>query len=149
MSVMTDFPERIQAGVTVYLGEDHQPVTLSGVRHHNKGLLVKFTEYPAREDVEFIRNWPVFVRTADRPALPAGEYYHHQLIGLSVLTDEDQKLGQVAELLETGANTVFIVRNAEGAELLLPDIPDVVLGIDLDAKEMRVHLLPGLLPGDE
>ena len=149
MSVMTDFPERIQAGVAVYLGEDHKPVTIAGVRHHNKGMLVKFEEYPSREDVEFIRNWPVFVRTADRPALPEGEYYHHQLIGLNVLTDEDQKLGAVAEILETGANYVFIVRNAAGEDVLLPDIPEVVLAIDLDAKEMRVHLLPGLLPGAE
>ena len=53
MAVMTDFPERIQVGVTVYLGEDHKSVTLTSARHHNKGMLVKFEEYPTREDDNF------------------------------------------------------------------------------------------------
>ncbi len=148
MGVMTDFPERIKAGVTVYLGEDHKPVTIAGVRHHNKGVLIKFEEYPTREDIEFIRNWPVFVRVDDRPELPEGEFYYHELIGLRVITDTEQELGLVAEILETGANNVYIVRNEAGEEFLLPDIPDVVLDLDLEAREMRVHVLPGLFPDE-
>jgi 16S rRNA processing protein RimM len=149
MGVMTDFPERIKAGVSVYLGEDHQPGTVASVRHHNKGMLIKFVEYPTIEDIQFIRNWPVFVRADDRPALPEGEFYYHQLIGLQVVTDTEVKLGVIADILETGANSVFIVRTESGDELLLPDIPEVVLQVDVEAKEMRVHVLPGLLPGEE
>ena len=82
-------------------------------------------------------------------ALPEGEFYLHQLLGLRVVRDEDNlPLGQVAEILETGANDVFLVRRETGADLLLPDIDPVILKIDLEQGEIRVHLLPGLLPGD-
>jgi 16S rRNA processing protein RimM len=77
--------------------------------------------------------------------LPEGQYYQHQLIGLKVISDEGQALGQLAEILETGANDVYVVRGGGGKDVLLPAIEDVILGIDLDKKEMRVHVLPGLI----
>jgi 16S rRNA processing protein RimM len=84
------------------------------------------------------------------PTLDEGEYYHHQLIGLRVILDEDgSELGTVAKIIETGgANDVFLVQSEDGDELLLPDIEPVVLNIDLDHREIRVNLLPGLLPDD-
>jgi 16S rRNA processing protein RimM len=89
----------------------------------------------------------MYVSAADRPPLPEGEYYHHQLIGLRVMDDTGQFLGLISGILETGgANDVYVVTSQENRELLLPDIEDVVLSIDLKAGEMRVHLLPGLLP---
>ena len=85
------------------------------------------------------------MRTDDRPPLPEGEFYLHQIIGLKAVTDEGQELGVVSDWLETGANGVFIVRNQEGDEILLPDIEDVVIKIDLDNGQMIVHLLEGLV----
>ena len=62
-----------------------------------------------------------------------------------MVTDQGQELGWVAEWIETGANGVYLVRDEEGNEVLLPDIDDVVLKIDLDNQQMIVHLLEGLL----
>jgi len=62
-----------------------------------------------------------------------------------VVSDEGQNLGVVAEWIETGANGVYIVRDAEGNEVLLPDIDEVVLKIDLENQQITVHLLEGLL----
>lgn len=145
MSVMTDFPERIKVGTVLYMGAEHAPVTIGSLRHHNRGLLVTLEGYDSREAVAPLRNYELFVRADDRPPLPEGEYYLHQIIGLTVVNDEGQNLGVVAEWIETGANGVYIVRDAEGNEVLLPDIDEVVLKIDLENQQITVHLLEGLL----
>jgi len=149
ISLWTDFPERLQPGVLVYLGEACLPVHIKSLRGHNRGALIAFDEYENREEVGQLRNQLIFVRTADLPPLPDDEIYLHQLLGLRVIRDEDDALlGVIAEILETGANLVYLVRREGSADLLLPDIDSVVLMIDLQKGEMRVHLLPGLLPGD-
>ncbi|HAY85114.1 MAG TPA: 16S rRNA processing protein RimM [Chloroflexi bacterium] len=145
MSVMTDFPERIKVGTVLFMGVEHSPVTIGSLRHHNRGLLVTLEGYDSREAVASLRNYELFVRADDRPPLPEGEYYLHQIIGLNVVSDEGQNLGVVAEWIETGANGVYIVRDADGNEVLLPDIDEVVLKIDLENQQMTVHLLEGLL----
>ena len=62
------------------------------------------------------------------------------------MTDEsDRLLGILTEIVETGANDVYVVIDATGAELLLPAIPEVILNVDLDAKTIKVHMLPGLM----
>jgi 16S rRNA processing protein RimM len=146
VSVTTDFPERLTVGTTLYMGAKHQPITIANIRKHNKGLIIEFNEFSRREDFDQLRNQELMVRADDRPPLPDGEYYLHQLIGLQAVTDEGQGLGVVAEWIETGANGVFVVRPESGGEILIPDIPDVVVGIDLDAGRMLIHLIPGLLP---
>ncbi len=145
MTVQTDFPERLKAGTTLYLGEKHELVILTKTRHHNQGLIVSFEGYATREDVENMRNAGLFVRADDRPPLPVGEYYLHEIFGLTVVTDEGLVLGSVTDWIETGANGVWVVRSEEGVEVLLPDIDDVVLKIDLEKKQMLVHLLEGLI----
>ena len=146
MSVQTDFPERLKPGTVLYMGVEHQPVTIQSLRHHNRGHLVALEGYESREAVAPLRNYELFVRAADVPPLPEGEYYLHQIIGLKVVSDDGQDLGMVAEWIETGANGVYVVRDEEGNEVLLPDIDEVVLKIDLDNQQMTVHLLEGLIP---
>ena len=80
--------------------------------------------------------------------LEEGEYYHFQLTGLRVETEDGQWLGQLAEVLSTGANDVYVVRGPRG-ELLLPAVDEVVLELDLASKRMVVRLMRGMLAGDE
>jgi len=144
VSLDTDFPERIQVGDRLYMGEDFQPLTISSRRIHADGLLLGFEEFPDRDSLAGIRNQPLFVEAGNRPELADGQYYHHQLIGMQVSDEEGQDLGVLSEILNTGANDVYVVRTSEDEEFLLPAIKDVVLEIDVAAKRMRVHLLPGL-----
>ncbi len=145
MEVYTDFPERLRAGVIVYVGPDHKPMRITGKRAHTKGLLLLFEGFTSRETVRSLQNQWVSVRADDRPALPDGQYYHHELIGLRVVTEEGRYLGVLEEILETGANDVYLIR-AEGREdILLPAIESVIQQVDLGNGEMRVHLLPGLI----
>jgi 16S rRNA processing protein RimM len=145
MEVITDFPERLQAGIQVYLGEEHRPERIRSRRPHGQGLLLAFDGYTTPETVGELRNALVYVPTADRPPLPAGEYYHHQLLGLRVVADNGDELGRLSEILGTAAQDIYVVRNESGAEILLPAVDEVILEIDLENRLIRVHLLPGLI----
>ncbi|NLG72248.1 MAG: ribosome maturation factor RimM [Chloroflexi bacterium] len=146
LHVLTDFPERLKRGVTVYVGEDHRPLRIRSSREHGAALLLSFYGYDSPETVRELTNSMLFVSSADRPALPEGEYYHHELLGMRVLTDDGGELGTLTQILETGANDVYIVARPSGGDVLLPAIDSVILDIDVERGEMRVHLLEGLLP---
>ena len=145
MDIHTDFPERMKTGKTVFVGASYQPMVIASLRPIAAGMLVRFRGVKTPEDAGQYRNTWVYVLTADRPELPEGEYYHHQLIGLNVVTDEGYDLGVLVDILETGANDVYVVRAADGNEVLLPAIPPVVLEVRLANRQMIVHLLDGLI----
>jgi 16S rRNA processing protein RimM len=148
MEVLTDFPERLQPGQQVYVGPQRQPQRIQNLRWHGRRLLIAFAGYTNPESSAELRNQLVLVRADDRPSLPEGEYYHHQLLGLLVITDTGETLGRLVEILSTGANDVYVVQPQAGPEVLLPASPEVLLGIDLERGEIRAHLIPGLLPGE-
>ena len=139
METLTDFPQRLRAGKTVFVGENHEPMTIQTRRAVEKGLLLTFTGFNDCDQVSVLTNRNVFVRTDSLPPLPAGEYYHHQLIGLSVTSDAGERLGQVVEIIETGANDVYVVRSEDGKEILLPAIESVILKVDLRAGTISVR----------
>ncbi|MGE5776105.1 MAG: ribosome maturation factor RimM [Chloroflexota bacterium] len=144
MDIHTDFPERLQSGKKLFVGEERTPVTLSGVRPHAKGMLVKLKGIETPEEAGRFRNQWVYVRAADVPGLPEGRIYQHELFGFTVEDEQGASLGELVEILETGANDVYVIRNADGREILLPAIPSVILDIDSARRSMRVHLLEGL-----
>jgi 16S rRNA processing protein RimM len=149
MDILTDFPERLMEGVQLYAGDARLPLRIKSNRSNNKSILISFEGYSTPESVGVLRNQIVYVLASDRPPLPEGEYYHHELLGLRVIDEDGQLLGEVTGILDTGgANDVYMVGTPSGQELLLPDIEEVVLKIDLKAGEMQVHLLPGLIPDD-
>ena len=78
------------------------------------------------------------------PDLPPGEYYHYQLVGLTVVTDQGEDLGTLQEVLVTGSNDVYVVQSEAGAEILLPAVSQVIKQVDLSAGRMLVHLIDGL-----
>jgi 16S rRNA processing protein RimM len=81
----------------------------------------------------------VYVKVTDLPKLPDGEYYHHQLINLRVIDDKGQPLGVLTDILETGANDVYVVTTPAGQELLLPAIEGVIIQVDLEHQQIQVH----------
>jgi 16S rRNA processing protein RimM len=149
MEVYTDFPERLQAGTRVFLGEKYVPADIKHIRSHNDGLLIGFIGYETPESVGKLRNLTVYVPTANRPTLPDGRFYHYQLLGVRVVDDAGNELGTLTDIIQTGANDVYVVTSEDGRELLLPAIKDVVLGVDLSAKTITIHLIPGLLDTEE
>lgn len=149
MEVLTDFPERLKSGVTLYGEPEYDPMVLRSVRSHHKGLLVAFEGCDTPEQAGELRNMVVTVKTAERPPLPEGEYYHHQIIGLQVRTSAGQVLGRVVEILETGANDVLVVSGETGADALIPLADPFLHEINLGQNVLVVNLIPGLLPDEE
>ena len=146
MEVITDFPERISKGMNVTVGPENLPLHINSVRPHKNLLLIAFTEYSTPEEVGIHRNQFVYVRTDTVPDLPIGDFYHHQIIGLIVLSEDGKNIGEVTGILETGANDVLIVRVVDSPELLLPMVDEFILDIDLDKGKIIVRILPGLIP---
>jgi len=140
MDVNTHFPDRIVAGKTYLIGTQHRPMVVESIRWANKNVLIKFVGINTPEEMAILRNQIVFINSQESPELPEGEYYHHQIIGLQVFNESGEKLGTIDEILETGANDVYVVKQENGEELLVPVIFDVVLSYHLDEGKIIVRL---------
>jgi 16S rRNA processing protein RimM len=145
MEVLTDFPERLIEGMLLYVGTEQQPLHLVKRRYHREALLVTFEGYETPEAVGEFRNQYAFIPISGLAPLPEGEYYHHQVLGLRVVDENGAGIGTIVEIIETGANDVYVVRQEGGSDILLPAIDPVILDVNLNSGEMLVHLLPGLV----
>ena len=149
VELYTDFPERFAAGVKIFLGSELEEVTIRQVRPHKGHLLLMLNGIDERTAAEALRGLWLFVDEADAIELEEGEYWIHDIIGLQVETDEGSVLGQVTDVLPTGANDVYIIRPAQGVnrdqEILLPAIADVILAVDVAAGTIQVRVPDGLI----
>ena len=145
--IHTDQPERFTWLEQLFVGEDDPtPLTVEKVRFHHGIVILKLGGVNSRNQAEALRNQWLQVPIEEAIPLEIGEFFLYQLLGLEVQTVGGEKLGKVVDILQTGANDVFVVRgyNDAAGELLLPDIPEVVLEIDPAAGRILVQLLPGL-----
>jgi 16S rRNA processing protein RimM len=144
IEIMTDFPERFASLQTVYLGEDAKPFPVERARLSAKAARLKLKGIDTEQAAARLRNQLVQIPTDEAAPLPEGKYYFYQLIGLRVKTMQGQDLGEVVDILETGANNVYVVKNGE-REVLIPAIEPVVKKVDLANGEMLVEPMEGLL----
>ncbi len=149
VEIYTDFPENLRPEVTVYAGNRHLPLTICSRRAHKKGLLLAFIGFDTPEQVGRFRNQILYVERIGASELPEGEYYYHELLGLSVFDENGTVLGEVTEILETGANDVYVVTNEARQEMLLPAIAEVILDINLVSRSIKVRIPPGLVRFEE
>lgn len=144
VQIHTDYPERFAVYETLYVGPSFVPFKLKTHRFHHDLVLLTLDGIEDRTQAESLRDQWMWISVEEAVPLEEGEFYSYQAIGLRVVTDEGIELGHIAEIIETGANDVYLVRGAQG-EVLLPDIPEVVVRVDIPAGEMTVHLLEGLI----
>jgi len=141
----------VSEGTRLYLGEEKRTRRLTRLRRHGRWHLATFAGLTTRTQAEALRAQPMRLRLESAAALPPNVYYHWQIIGLMVESDTGEALGRLAEILQTGANDVYVIRDQAGNELLVPAIEDVIRSIDLAQARMIIHLIPGLRgdPGSE
>jgi 16S rRNA processing protein RimM len=142
-AVLTDFPRRFASTARVYLGPQRQPFAVQRSRLQGHFVLLKLEGVDSRGDAERWRNAIVQVPGAERVRLPRGHYFWEDVIGLEVRDEDGARLGRVRDILQTGANDVYVV-DTEPGELLVPAIKDVVKRIDPAKGEMTVRLLEGM-----
>ena len=142
----TDDPARFKKLKEVILdtGKEQILLEIAGVKFFKNLVILKFRGLDNIDDVQKYRQKSLYVTRENAVRLNPGEYFIADLIGLSVSTDDGENLGELVDVMSTGANDVYVVRGESGEELLLPAIRDCVREVDIQGGMMRVHLLPGL-----
>ena len=143
----TDDMNRFKKLKTVILdtGKEHKTLNIESVKFFKNMVILKFKGFDNINDVEMWRQKDLLITRDQAVKLSPDENFIVDLIGLTVMTDEGEKLGVMKDVLQTGANDVYIVKMADGKEVLLPAIKDCILNVDLEKGEMLVHVLDGLL----
>lgn len=146
----TDFPEeRYKVGNILYLfqNEKSKPIEVKIKTHrfHKTFDLLSFEGLGSINDVEKYKNYVIRVPENQLTDLDEGEYYFHEIIGCFVVTDQGDELGTITEILETGANDVWIVKRKNKKDALIPFIDDVVKEIDVEEKRIVISLMEGLI----
>lgn len=147
LRAVTDRPEHLKRHVrTVYVGAKHTAYQLVNVFQHKPGLLILTLQgVTTRDAAEELRHAEVSIHEQDAAPLDEGEYYIHQLYGLEVATTEGVVIGQVREVLETGANEVLVVARSGQEDALIPMIHDIVVELDLTGNRLIIQPMEGLL----
>ena len=142
----TDDPARYKKLKRVILdtGTEKRELEIAGVRFFKNLVIVKFKGIDNINDVEQYVRKNLYVTRDNAGELKENEYFIADLIGLSVKTDEGETLGEITDVLKTGANDVYVIRQDDGEELLIPVIKDCIKQVDVEGKNVLVHLLPGL-----
>ena len=128
-------------------GEEPQRMKVSSARLHKQHVLIGFEGYEDINLVEPMKGAALYVDRAQAVPLQENEYYFADLIGMRVMKTTEaspELLGELVEVMETGANDVFVVKREDGRELLIPSIRDCIRDVDVENGQMLVTLLPGM-----
>lgn len=142
----TDDPARFRTLRQVILdtGTEKRRLEIAGVKFFKNMVILKFKGIDDINEVEQYCKKSLYVTREDAVSLEENEYFIADLIGLSVVSDEGEALGELADVLLTGANDVYVIRQEGREDILLPAISDCVKEVNIKEKRMLVHLLPGL-----
>lgn len=147
---LTDVDTRFEPSSQLFAGEsEERPLTVAASRPDRGRLLVRFEEIPDRTSAEALTGAYLFVPATSSPALPEGEFWPHELIGAEVVTDSGRSIGTLREVVHTNANDVWVVRDEDDAESLVPALRDVISEVDTSAGRVVVREVPGLTAPDD
>lgn len=142
----TDDPQRYRSLKEVLLdtGKEKLPLKIQSVRFFKNLVIVKFKGIDNINDIEKYKGMDLFVTRENAVPLAEDEYYIADIIGAEVCTEDGAFFGTLKDVMETGANLVYVVEH-EGKEVLLPVIADCVKEISPEEKRVVVHIMKGLL----
>ena len=143
---MTDFPERFRKIRVIWIGADSASVARAGVEKaavSPRGIRLKLEGIDDRNAAEALRGKILFIDEARAAKLPPGEYFVHDVLGLTVRDEGGSDLGTIADVLRYPASDVYVIRGDRG-EILLPAVKDFVRSVDLGTRTMVVRLIEGM-----
>ena len=144
----SDNPDRWAPGSTL-LRENGAALTIETSRRHGRRLLVKFAGVADRSAAEGLRGTVLVVPESWLPDLAEGEWWAHQLEGCEVRTASGRVLGIVKEVIPNPANDIWVAVDKDGNETLVPALGDLLIDVDVDARTIVVHDVPGLTAPEE
>lgn len=142
VKVLSDVPHRFDAGQDISINGKTYPIAASK-RCAPGQIALRLRGLDTVNGARQLNGHWVTVPQRSAPDLPEGEYFHFQLIGLRVVTDAGEELGNITEIIQTGSNDVYLV-TGESSEILIPALGQVVQDVDLAEGLMTVHLMDGL-----
>ena len=126
-------------------GKEYIPMEIEHVKFFKNMVILKFKGYDNINEIEKYKSRDLLITRDQAVDLEPDEYFITDLIGLTVVSDQGAELGTLKDVLETGANDVYVVAMKDGKELMLPAIGDCILNVDLEQGRMEVHVLEGLM----
>ncbi len=142
----TDDVKRFKVLKEIILDTDKEKMTLEieGVKFFKQFAILKFKGIDHIEESEKYKGKGLFVTRTNAVRLMKDEYFIADLIGIAVVDEENNDIGILSEVMETGANDVYIVSMPNHKEILLPAIKQCILDVDIEKKVMKVHIMEGL-----
>lgn len=143
----TDDPKRFKKLKSVLLDTGHgmQELEIVQVKFFKNMVILKFKDHNKIEDVMSFKGKDLYVPRDKAVKLEENENFIADLIGMTVYEEDGSCLGTLTDVLQTGANDVYVVELNDGREVLIPAIRQCILDVDVEAATMKVHLLEGLL----
>lgn len=142
----TDYPEVFEDIEYVYrkTKTDYERLDLRGIKYQKGNIIVRFAQITDINEAEKYKNQILYAERSHLGELPEGVYYLADLIGLTVIKDDGEVVGTIADVINTGASDIYEVKREGKKSLLIPVIDEVVLGVDLENKKVTVHMMEGL-----
>ena len=143
----TDDPERFLDLETVYLdtGREKKLLTISSVKFFKQFVILKFKGIDNINDIEKYKRCSLYVTREHAVPLEEDEYFIADMIGMEVCTEDGNIFGTLKDVIETGANDVYVIENAEHGEVLVPAIKECIRSVDIEKEQMMIHLMDGLI----
>ena len=126
-------------------GREKKTLEIEGVKFFKQLVILKFKGIDNINDIEKYKGKSLFVDREHAVRLRKDEYFIADMIGMQVVTDEGEAFGTLKDVIETGANEVYIIETKEYGEVLIPAIKQCILDVDVEQGVMRIHLMEGLV----
>jgi len=143
----TDDVTRFRQLKKVYLdtGREMLPLEIQNVKFFKQFAILKFKGIDNINDIEKYRGKSLMIDREDAVDLDEDEYFIADMIGMKVCTEDGSEFGTLKDVMETGANDVYIIDSMEHGEVLIPAIRECILDVDMDEERMTIHLMEGLV----
>ena len=126
-------------------GKEELMLEIESVKFFKQFVILKFKGFDNINDIEKYKTKSLYVTRANAVRLRKDEYFIADLQGLTVINEEEQVIGTLRDVMETGANDVYIVDMTDGREVLIPAIKECILNVDIEGGKIQVHIMDGLL----
>ena len=143
----TDDPKRFKKLKQVILdtGKEKRDLEVESVKFFKQFVILKFKGIDNINEVERYKRCPLLVTRVHAVPLQEDEYFIADMIGMQVVTEDGAVFGTLKDVIETGANDVYIIESSEHGEVLVPAIKECILDINIEEQKMQIHLMDGLV----
>ena len=144
---LTDDITRFEKLKTIYIQKAKELIEfkIQEVKYNKQSVLLKLEGIDDITEAEKYKNFYIKISKENAVELETNSYFIVDIIGCQVYTDENEYLGNVVDVFQTGSNDVYTLKNSEGKEILIPAIKEVIKNVDIKNKKIVIHLMDGLI----